>query len=173
MKISELIKELEETETYKKFKEKSPQAFFAAGFFIINTKTKTEEIQLDFFLPEQKRACPNQSKSQISEGKIAAFEYPFKEPKIFDEKIRPMQPQTTEIKIDLENLEPVCKKIIKKNNSSIIPTKIIAILKDNQWNLTGMDNMLGIVRIKLDAMTGEQIEFSKGSLMDFMGIRKK
>ena len=98
MKISELINELEATENYRKFKKKNPSTFFATGFFILNTKEKTKEIQLDFFIPKQNRVCPNQSKSQISEGKIAAFEYPFtpntercteqcKEQKIFDEKI--------------------------------------------------------------------------------------
>ncbi len=173
MKISELISELKETEYYKKFKDENPSAFFTAGFFILNTKEKTEEIQLDFFLPKQNRVCPNQSKSQISEGKIAAFEHPFKKPKIFDEEIKPMQPQTTEIKIDLDDLEQTCKTIIKENNSLIIFTKIIAILKDNQWNLTCMDDMLEIVRIKLDAITGELIEFNKGSLIDMMGIKKK
>ncbi len=159
MKIHDLIEELEDSTDYKKFKSENPSSFFAAGFFIINTKTKTKEIQLDFFLPEQ--------------GRITAFEYPFKEPKIFDEKIKPIQPQTTEIKIDIDDLESTCKKIITENNSPIIFTKIIAILRDNQWNLTCMDDMLGIVRIKLDAITGELIDFNKGSLMDFMGIKKK
>ena len=184
MKISELINELEATENYRKFKKKNPSTFFATGFFILNTKEKTKEIQLDFFIPKQNRVCPNQSKSQISEGKIAAFEYPFtpntercteqcKEQKIFDEKIKPMQPQTTEIKIDLDDLEQTCRTIIKENNSLIIFTKIIAILKDNQWNLTCMDDMLGIVRIKLDAITEKLIEFNKGSLMDMMGVQKK
>ncbi|MCK5449332.1 hypothetical protein KAI32_00535 [Candidatus Pacearchaeota archaeon] len=187
MRISELIDELEETETYKKFKDKNPSTFFSAGFFILDLESKTEKIQLDFFLPKQNRACPNQSKSQISEGRvcpnqsksqisegrIASFEYPFKEPKIYDEEIKPMQPQTTEIKIDIDDLESTCKKIIKENNSLIIFTKIIAILKDNQWNLTCMDDMLGIVRIKLNAITGELIDFNKGSLMDMMKVEKK
>jgi len=107
------------------------------------------------------------------ENKIAVFEYPFKETKIPDEKIDSMQHQATNVKIDINDLEKTCKNIIEKENSSIRPTRIISILKDNQWNLTCMDDMLGIVRIKLDAITGNQISFDKGSLMDFMGIKKK
>ena len=159
MKINHLLEELRDNTSYKKFKSKNSSSFFAAGFFILDTKTKTKEIQLDFFLPEQ--------------NKIAAFKYPFKEPKIFEEKIKPMQPQTTEIKIDIDNLEQTCKTTIKKNNSLIIPTKIIAILKDKEWNLTCMDDMLGIVRIKFNAITGELIDFNKGSLMDMIKIKKK
>ena len=173
MKVQDLFNELQEKKCYKNFKSENPSAFFSAGFFVLDLKQKTETIQLDFFLPEQNRDCPNQIKPQISEGRIAAFEYPFKEPKIFDEEIKQMQSQTTDIKIDIDDLEPTCKTIIKENNSSVIPTKIIAILKDNQWNLTCMDDVLGIIRIKIDAISGETLDFNKGSLMDFMGIKKQ
>ena len=173
MKVQDLVEELQEKESYQKFISENPSAFFGAGFFILDLKGEHEQIQLDFFLPEQNRVCPNQTKSQISEGKIVAFEFPFGEPKVFDETVKAMQPQTTEIKIDLDDLETVCKEIIKEGGSLLVPTKIIAVLKDGQWNLTCMDDMLGIVRIRLDATTGEKIDFSKGSLMDFMGIKKK
>ena len=173
MKVQDLLDELQEKECYRKFKSENPLAFFSAGFFILDLKEKVETIQLDFFLPEQNRDCPNQIKPQTSEGKIVAFEHPFKEPKIFDENVKQMQHQTTDIKIDIDDLELTCKTIIKENNSSIVPTKIIAILKDDQWNLTCMDDMLGIVQIKINCMTGEQIEFKKGSLMDFASIRQK
>ena len=159
MKVKDLLEELCEKECYKKFIGENPSAFFAAAFFIMDLKQKTETIQLDFFLPEQK--------------KITAFEYPFIKAKIFDEEMKSMTPQATEIKINIDDLESVCKEIIKNNDSLIIATKIIAILKDNQWNLTCMDDMLGIVRIKINAINGKQIAFSKGSLMDFMGIKKK
>ena len=159
MKIQDLLEELEENTNYKKFKSENPSAFFSAGFLILDLKSKSEEIQLDFFLPKQ--------------NKITAFEYPFNEPKVFNEEIKQMQSQTTDIKIDIDDLESTCKKITEENNSANVPTKIIAILKDDQWNLTCMDDVLGIVQIKINAITGEQIEFKKGSLMDFMGINKK
>lgn len=171
MKVQDLVEELEETQSYRNFIEKNPAAFFAAGFFILDLKEKTETIHLDYFLPEG--------------GKIATFEHPFGEPKIHEDiisvsksgetepgKVKLMQPQTTEIKIDIDDLGPTCKEIIKENESKVFSTKIIAILKDDQWNLTCMDDMLGVVRIKLNAVTGEQVDFNKGSLMDFMGIRK-
>lgn len=180
MKLQDLLQELQETETHKNFKKQNPDSFFAAAFFILDLENKTEQIdttkstnskevqtrgtlvpgviQLDFFLPTQ--------------NKVAAFEHPFIQPKIHDDEIKQMQPQSTQIKIDIDDLEQTSKKIIQNNESSIAPTKIIAVLRDNQWNLTCMDNHLGIIRIKLDAISGETLEFNKGSLMDFMGIKK-
>lgn len=171
MKLKDLIEELEQTSHYKSFKEKNPETYFVAAFLILDLENKTEQIQLDYFLPKQ--------------NQIAAFCHPFTEPKIHDniisvqngktepKKIEQMQHQVIEIKIDIDDLEPRCKKLIKEKNPTIQPTKIIAILKDNIWNLTCMDNMLGIVRIKLDAISGECQDFNKGGLMDFMGIQKK
>lgn len=171
MKVQDLIQELEETKHYMFFKEKTPDSYFAAAFLILDLENKTEQIQLDYFLP--------------AENNIAAFAHPWEAPKIHDNiisvqagktepaKPTPMSKQTTKIKIDIDDLEPKCNELIKENNSAIKPTKIIAILKDNIWNLTCMDNHLGIVRIKLNAISEEVINFDKGGLMDFMGIKKK
>ena len=170
MKIQDLIEELQEKQEYKTFQQKNPNTFFAAAFLILNLENKTEQIQLDYFIPKENR--------------VAAFEHPFSNPKIHDDKIsvqngkttqtkiKPIQKQTTKIKIDIDDLEKTCNNLIKENNSFIVPTKIIAILKDNIWNLTCMDNMLGIVRIKINAISGEVQDFNKGGLMDFMGIKK-
>ncbi len=159
MKLKELLEELTETPQYKKFKEENPNSFFSAGFFVLDLENKTETIQLDFFLPEKK--------------KVAAFEFPFKEPKIHEDKIEEMIEQSPDVKIDIDDVEKVAKEKIRENNSQIIPTKIIAVLSKNQWNLTCMDNSLGIVQLKINAITGEQNSFNKGSLMDFMGVQRK
>ena len=171
MKVQDLIKELEATSQFKTFQKEHSHTFFVAAFLILDLKNKTEQIQLDYFIP--------------ATNQIAAFSHPFTEPKIHDDiisvekgktkgkKPTQMTPQTTKIKIDIDDLEPECKKLIDENNSLLIPTKIIAILKDDQWNLTLMDDMLGIVRIKINPISKELIEFNKGSLMNFMGIKKK
>jgi len=173
MKIKALINELKNTKHFKDFKQKNPDSFFTAAFLILNLENPSEhQIQLDYFTPSTKQ--------------IAAFSKPFKsEPKIHNDiisikkgqttpkPIESMTPQSTEIKLDIENLESEIKKIIEENNSKVSPTKIIAILKDEIWNLTCMDNALGIVRIKINPKTSKLIDFNKGSLMDFMGMKKK
>jgi hypothetical protein len=42
--------------------------------------------------------------------------------------------QSFDLKIDIEDLEEKVKEIIKENNSDLITTKIICILKDDEWN---------------------------------------
>ena len=171
MKIKDLVNELQEKNSFKKFKTENPDSYFMAGFLILNLEENSETIQLDYLMPNGK--------------KIAAFEFPFGEPKIHDEvisvkdgktvgkEIPEIKEQSIEIKIDIDDLESICKETIKENNSILRPTKIISILKENIWNLTCMDNMMGIVRIKINALTSEIVDFNKGSLMDFMGIKKK
>ena len=158
MKLSRLIDKLEETETYKKFKEENPSTFFSAGFFVLDLESKSEKIQLDFFLSKQ--------------DKMVSFEYPFEKPKIYEDEIKEMLPQTTKIKVDIDDLEKLSKEMIIKNYSKIVPARIIAILQKNVWNLICMDNFFGSVRIKLDAITGEQISFSQGNLIGMMQPKK-
>lgn len=183
MKIKDLVNELEEKNSFREFKKNNPDAFFSAGFFVLNLEGGDETIQLDYFMSGEK--------------KIAAFEFPFGEPKIYDEvisapsqnmkqnglgqtledgkttgEIPDMKKQLTDLKIDIDDLASVSKETIIENESKLIPAKIIAVLRDDIWNLTCMDNALGIVQIKFDALSGEAINFNKGSLMDFMRIKK-
>jgi hypothetical protein len=159
MRIQNLLEELQNKPKYKTFQSQNPDTFFAAAFLILDLENETEQIQLDFFLPQQ--------------NKIATFSHPFSQPKIHEDKIENMQPQTTEIKIDIDHLEEKCKQLIKENNHPMNPTKIIAILRDDIWNLTCMDNALGITRIKINAISEKLKTFDKGSLTDFMRIDKK
>lgn len=163
MKVQDLLDELTEKEPYKKFKSENPESFFTAGFFVLDLIEKCEKIQLDFFIPTDKT--------------IAAFEHPFAEPKIHKELLESGKPlkmenQTTDLKIDIDDLEQKAKEILEENSSKVSPTKIIAILKNDIWNLTCMDNVMSLVQIKLNAVTGETAEFKKGSLMDVVRIAK-
>jgi hypothetical protein len=159
MKIAELVGELEDAECYKSFMKENPDAFFCAGFLILDLENETEQIQLDYFMPREK--------------KIAAFEFPFARVKIHDDEVKEITLQSLDIGIDVDDLGPRCRELIKENGGNIVPTKIIAVLKGGIWNLTCMDNVLGIVQIKIDAGNGDVFSFDKGSLMDFMRVKKK
>lgn len=158
MKFKEIAEELYQKDCYKAFKEKHPSSFLSAGFFILDVAEKSEKIQLDFFLPEKK--------------KVVGFEFPFEKERLFDDTIETMSPLSLDLKVDLDDLEIECKKAIIQNSSNLVPKKIIAILRDNVWNLTCLDNVLGVVRIHIDALTGDVRRFSKENLMEFMGIKK-
>ena len=74
--------------------------------------------------------------------------------------------------VDIIDLERFCKNILEEKEIKITPTKIIAILKENLWNITCMDDFLGIIRIKINSSSGELISIDKGSLIDFIGVKK-
>lgn len=158
MQIINFLNKLRKTSTYKKFKEEHPESYFSIGFFILDLKSHNNIIQLDFFLPKEK--------------KLASFEYPSFEFKIHEERVENLIRQSENPKIDIKDLEGISREIIQKNNSSLNPTKIIAILKGDEWNLTCMDGMLGIIKIKVNAITGEEISFGTGSFMDMIKIKK-
>jgi hypothetical protein len=168
MKVKELYEELKDKQFFKDFKTKNPGIFLCAGFFVLDLELKTEKIQLDFYNP--------------TTNKIEISEFPFKEvkkqensvPGIKEEKINlnKIKKIPLEIKIDIDDLESFCNKIIKKNKALLKPTKIIAILKDDSWNLTCMDNHLGMVRIKINAISGKEQSFERLNMMEFMGVKK-
>lgn len=172
MQLKELLKELKSSKSFQDFQSKNQDAYFTTAFLILNTTSPEEnQIQLDFFLPVQ--------------NQIAAFTHPFnQQPQIHSDiitvkngqttgkKIENMQKQSTKINLDICDLENKTKQAIQENNSPINPTKIIAILSNDIWNLTCMDNALSIIRLKIKTQTQEVIEFNKGGLMDFMGIKK-
>jgi len=152
MRLSVLIQELRDSLHYKQFISKHPDAYFATALLILDLKSNSHQIQLDFFLPQ--------------ENKLASFEFPTWVLKVHDDQICNLTKQSSTLKIDINELEPMVKKILKDHTSPLAVQKIIAVIKENVWNLTCMDDMLGIVRMKINANTGEEVSFSKGSISE-------
>lgn len=157
MKISNLLFELERKEFFEEFIKQNPSAYPCAIFSVLS-KTEDDKHQVDFYIPEKE--------------KMAFSEYPFQGMKIAEEKVSKIKPLPEKVEIDLEDLWEKVEETIADNAYKIIPQKIIAILKDSVWNLTVMDDSLGMVRIFIDAVSGEISKSEKGSLMDFMAVKK-
>jgi len=158
MKLKNLILELESKEAYEKFLKENSSSFFCAAFTILDLKNKTSQLQLDYFIPELNR--------------IASFEHPFEQFRIYEDEVKEMKIQEASPTVDIIDLERFCKNILEEKEIKITPTKIIAILKENLWNITCMDDFLGIIRIKINSSSGELISIDKGSLIDFIGVKK-
>jgi hypothetical protein len=158
MKIKQLLEELEKTEGYRNFKEKYPESFFMAGFFVIDFSSE-DQYQLDFFIPGEER--------------IASFERPFGNVKIYEDKITNVKKLNQELKIDFDDLIGEVEKVILDRKIGFKTAKIIAILKDDEWNLTCMSSTLGMFRIVIGSLTGEIRKFEKLSLIDIMHVKKK
>jgi hypothetical protein len=168
MKVKDLYEELKEKKFFQEFSRQNPEAFLYAGFFILDLKESCEKIQLDFYNPKT--------------NKIEIIEFPFQEIKKQENKLPGMEepeidikktkPLNLEIKIDIDDLEDKCKEVIKENNATMTPSKIIAVLRNDEWHLTCMDDMLGIITIQLDSKNGNIKNFKKNSLMDMVKIKK-
>lgn len=150
MKIVNLLKELEEKDFFKKFMEENNDAYFGACFAVIGDE---EKCQLDYFIP--------------SKEKMASASYPFSEMKLHEDKIKQCK-KLGEIKIDISDIWDKVEEIKKEKQVKNTNSKIIAILKDDLWNLSVLSTSMDILRIKLDAITGEVKEFKKGSMFEFI-----
>ncbi len=152
MKIKELLTELKTRDSYKDFIQKYPKAYLCAGFFILGNDG--DKLQLDYFIKDQQ--------------KITSFEYPFNTFILYKDKVESSNElDNLNLKVDLDNL----KKTVKEKIGKDYP-KIIAILKDNEWNITCL-NGLEMQRLKIDAYTSEMTEKKKGLLTDFIKIQPK
>ncbi len=154
MKFKELFDELKTKDSYANFIQEYPEAHLTAGFFILSTEEKEgDKVQIDFYLPNEK--------------KIASFEYPFASYQVHEDEILQSGEITNlDIKIDIMDLFGfVEEKTSKKFN------KVIAILKDDIWNVTCLLG-LDMQRLKFCPYTGEIKEESKGMLSDFIKMKK-
>jgi len=168
MKIQDLYEELKEKPFFQKFQSDNPESFLYAGFFVLDLEQDCEKIQLDIY--------------NKKENRIEIVEFPFETIKVQENMLpgmeeKPIVPEemkelNLDLKVDIDDLKERSKEIINANEASTRPTKIIAVIKDNEWNLTCMDNALGVVNMKINAKTGEEISFKKSSLMDIVKIKK-
>ena len=151
MKVSKLLTELREKESYKDFKKENPEAFFCSAMFILGDSDK---IDLNFFLPNK--------------NNISSFSMPFATPTNYPENIK----DQTEIK-NLDFKVDICdiKKFIEEKTGKKF-SKLIVVLQNGVWNVTCL-NGLDMNRMKIDAYSGEIEKKDEGSLMDMVRIKKK
>lgn len=150
MKVSELLNELKEAESYKDFKKENPEAFLCSAMFVLGDADK---IDLNFFIP--------------TKNNISSFSMPFASCINHPEEIKEQtEIKDLEFKIDADNL---MQEVENKSGKKF--TKIIAVLQKGNWNLTCL-NGLDMSRMNIDAYTGEVEKKDEGSLMDMVRFRK-
>jgi hypothetical protein len=155
MKFSDLISELKEKDSYKKFMDENPDAFVCAGFFILSAGEKEgDKVQINMFIPSRNR--------------IATFDYPFNswvEHK--DEITGAKEIKKMDLELDVGGLSGFLKEKLE-----LAPEKIIGIFKDGIWNITTLKGM-DMRRLKVNAYTKEVLEEDKGLLSDFIKFTTK
>jgi hypothetical protein len=152
MKINDLLGGLRETGCFKSFMKENPGAFFAAGFFVLDDSGE-DKYQLDFYIPEKK--------------KIATSEWPFKEMKIHDDLIEKAE-RLKVVKVDICDLRGLVEALKQERGVKVNTIKIIALLKDDLWQLTCLSDGLDMLRINIDAGNREIKRFEKTNVLDFV-----
>jgi len=158
MGFKETLSELKKSSEFKEFRKENPDAYLCAAFFVINEKI--EQRQIHFWLKE---------------AKIATFI--FNEDKTITlKKEEPlkrdiMQKLDEKINFDIEDIQRLIEKEIKKDKQDVQISKIIAILQvldDKQiWNITSLLSGLSMLRIHIN-MDGKILEKTKGSVFDIV-----
>ena len=157
-----LLERLKQKQGYVKFMKDNKESFLYAIFCILsNNEKEGDKIQFDFFNPKTK--------------KIAYSEYPFDEIKVQNQETavvsKILDLETT--KIDVEDLWKVVEKIQLVNKDNSVITKIMGVLREETWDLTCTTACIDLLRIKVNAITGECISYKKENLTNFIQIRKK
>ncbi|MFH0831421.1 MAG: hypothetical protein V1886_00955 [archaeon] len=158
MNFAETLEKLEASKEFRNFKKKNTDAYLCAGFFVIDFEAGKDTQQMDFQCDEQIAAF---SVSDRIEMKM--------EETIDKKKVPEIK---KEIKIDLDEMQKIAGKEIEKSKISTKLNKMIAILQMNNekqiWNITCIFASLAMLRVHIDAFSGDVLRADKSSLFDFV-----
>lgn len=171
MNFKPLLKEIEQSESFKEFKSQHPDAELVAGFFILDFKDKREESTIDY-----KSGDKIFTFTLSNEGVFSV-----KEEEVLD-KTKSLKKLNPDIQIDAVGLKAKVDQALVDNEVKGNLEKIIAVLQampgkgdlsgenlvsHTVWNLTCMVEGMKIILIHVNAITGEITKFEKRSLFDF------
>lgn len=163
MKIGPYVEKLEQSETYKNFKIKYPDAFMVAGFFVLDLEEGNNVHQIDFYVP--------------SEDKIAAFSLDGDEVtmKLLEMLVKEnLKPTALDIKtnIDLDALSGILADEMHNRGISSELKKIIAVIQTVKgkkiWNLNCVLSGMEILKSHIEDDSQTVLKIEKTSLMDIM-----
>lgn len=164
MNFISLKKRLESSQQFKTFKSQHPNAELVAGFFILDFKDKREEATLDYKQQEDLFTFNMQDPN-----------FAVKKEEVLD-KTKPLEKLNTDIKVDIQDLEQIIKAQLEEQEIKQPIEKIIAVISQSSnpkenfpiFNLTIMLSSFVILLCKINAQSGEVLEFKKKSLFDFV-----
>ncbi len=160
MKIKPYIEKLENSELYKNFKIKYPDAFLEAGFFVLDLEGGANVHQIDFFVP--------------SEKKIAAFSLDGEPSVKLLETLNDTIPEELDMNtnIDLDALSGILTDEMRNRGISEDLRKIIAVIQNIEgkriWNLNCVLTGMEILKSHIEDESQSVLKIEKASIMDIM-----
>lgn len=178
MQLKTLLEKLEKSEIFKNFKNKNPDAFLCAGFFILNLKAGTAEYNLDF-RNEEDIFTFKIPEIGINEDIKLLTDKLIKDPaapKPFD-KLDLSKPNLEKIKLDINELSQFVSTEIWSQQIKNPLEELIAVIQSKAnsiiWTLTCICAGFTIVTMEIDALKKQVTKFEKKSMFDFVKVKKK
>ena len=159
MKLQPYLNKLEKSKEFKKFKQKQPEAYICAGFFILDFETKKNQHHLDYYLPNKK---------------IMTFMLDDKIQQKESETVMKKTPEKLDIneKLDLDQIHGIIQDEMKNRTVTEPIKKIIAILQTQEgkdiWNVTCLLGGLKLLKVHIDDSSKSIVRFEEASMMDFV-----
>lgn len=160
MKIAPYIEKLEGSAEYKTFKAKYPDAFLAAGFFVLDLEGGANIHQIDFYVPSQKKIA---AFSLDGDVKVQLLE-------TLNEKVP--EPLDMETNIDLDALSGILTDEMKNRGISESIRKIIAVIQNIEgkriWNLNCVLTGMEILKSHIEDDSQTVLKIEKSSIIEVM-----
>ncbi len=160
MKLRPYVEKLESSPQFKEFKMKYPDAYMAAGFFVLDFEAGHNIHQLDFYLPKEK--------------KIAAFTLGENLEMQILNLLNDLVPEKLDIEtnIDLDALQGILLDEMHNRGMSEQIRKIIAVLQSLEgkriWNLNCVLTGMEILKSHVEDESKTVLKIEKKSLLDIM-----
>ncbi|MFA6022602.1 MAG: hypothetical protein WC781_00780 [Candidatus Pacearchaeota archaeon] len=160
MKIQPYIEKLNSSEEFKKFMDKNPKAYFAAGFFVLDFESKKNLHQIDYYDPKTKKMATFILDNDV-EVKIG-------------ETANTLVPNKIEgdINLDLDVLKGLVQDEMKNQTITTKVQKIIAVVQNIDdkliWNLNCLTTDMGIIKVHIDDESHSILKFEKINLFDIV-----
>lgn len=160
MKIKPYIEKLEESEEYKNFKIKYPEAFLAAGFFVLDLEGGMNVHQIDFYVPNEKKIAAFSLDGEISVKLLETL----------NDKVP--EKLNMDTNIDLDALSGILSDEMKNRGMSENIRKIIAVIQNIDgkriWNLNCVLSGMEILKSHIEDESQTVLKIEKASILDIM-----
>lgn len=159
------IKKLNEFKEFEDYKKENPDAYFTAGFVMMDENDKGK-WQIDFYSPKKHKIT-----SFVIDKKVQVMP----SEQIFQKEVKKIEKlDIDKVKVTLNVAFDKINEILQKKFPHEVPSKKIVIIQmlDGKeiWNISYITTTFNLINVKIDAKNGKVLEAKLDTLLD---LRKK
>lgn len=160
MSFHSVLGTVQESQEFKKFREKNKKAILFSAFFILTPNFEIESQQIDYLMPNMKKITT----FFIENGKVNKKE----------DELQLKKKEAKEIITKIKDIDFVVSEIKKKIKSN--PTKVILILQHHEnkqiWNVSCILQSFKILNLHIDSSNGKILKEEEKNIFDFIQVKK-